>query len=90
MICLQSHSRQPAWVGRDHQGRAWSGHESRSLPLAVESSLDILTLRGLVELTAEGYAFRPRTAELEEKTQELAALYRERRAAVTTIIFSRP
>ncbi len=61
----------------------------RSSPLAVESSLDVLILRGLVELIAEGYVFRPRTADMEEKTQQLVDLYRERRAAVTTIIFSR-
>ena len=75
-------------------GRAWTvqqmSDEMQSSPLAVESSLDVLTVRGLVAGTAEGYLFRPRTPELEAKTQQLAVFYRERRAAVITIIFSRP
>lgn len=74
-------------------GRTWTVQqmtdEMQSSPLAVESSLDVLTIRGLVSATADGYLFRPRTVELESKTQQLAALYRERRAAVITIIFSR-
>lgn len=63
--------------------------EIRSSPLAVECSLDVLIVRGLVSQTADGYLFRPRTGDLESKTQRLAALYHERRAAVITIIFSR-
>ena len=74
-------------------GRAWTvkqiSDEMRSSPLAAESSLDVLTVRGLVSLIADGYLFRPRTADLESKTRGLAALYQERRAAVITIIFSR-
>ena len=62
----------------------------RSSPFAVESSIDVLVVRGLVAAATEGYRFRPRTAELAEKTQRLADCYRERRTAVITVIFSRP
>lgn len=64
--------------------------EMRSSALAVESSLEVLLSRGLVSSGGDGYLYRPRTAELEQKTQKLAVCYREKRSAVITIIFSRP
>jgi hypothetical protein len=78
---------------RSSGGKAWTvqqiSDEMRSSPLAVECSLDVLIVRGLVTQTADGYLFRPRTGDLGSKTQRLAALYYERRTAVIAIIFSR-
>ena len=74
--------------------RAWTvrqvSDEMRSSPLAVESALQTLHSRGLLEKDEDAFVFRPRSAELDEKTSRLAACYREKRMAVITTIFSRP
>ena len=74
--------------------RAWTvrqvSEEMRSSPLAVESALQTLHSRGLLEKDDDTFVFRPRSTELEEKTSRLAACYREKRTAVITTIFSRP
>jgi DNA-binding MarR family transcriptional regulator len=75
-------------------GRSWTiqqiSDEMRSSTLAVESSLAVLVDRGLVSRNEDGYLFQPRTIELENRTRELVACYREKRAAVITTIFARP
>lgn len=74
--------------------RTWTvrqvSDEMRSSPLAVESALQTLHSRGLLGKDDDTFVFRPRNAELDEKTSRLAACYREKRTAVITIIFSRP
>jgi len=76
------------------RARAWTVREvtdeMRSSPLAVASALETLHSRGLLAKDDETFSFRPRNAELEEKTLRLAACYREKRTAVITTIFSRP
>jgi hypothetical protein len=76
------------------EDRAWTvqqiSDEMRSSPFAVQSSLEVLVLRGLVTAVPAGYRFLPRTPELAQKTRGLSACYRERRAAVITVIFSGP
>lgn len=64
--------------------------ELRSSPLAVQLSLDVLCASGLASVAADGYCFQPRTAQLEEMSRRLSSCYRERRAAVIAVIFSRP
>jgi hypothetical protein len=64
--------------------------EMRSSPLAAETALETLALRGLVEKRHNVFAFHPRDAQLLDKTTRLAAFYREKRTAVITAIFSRP
>ncbi len=76
------------------RSRAWTvrqvSDEMRSSPLAVESALQTLHSQGLLGKDDDTFVFRPRNAELDEKTSRLAACYREKRTAVITIIFSRP
>jgi hypothetical protein len=79
---------------QSNPARAWTvqqiSDDMRSSPLTVEASLAVLIGRGLVAAVAEGHLFQPRTPELGDKTRRLASCYRERRAAVITLIFSRP
>ena len=74
--------------------RTWTvsqvSDEMRSSPLAAETALETLALRGLVEKRDNVFAFHPRDAQLLDKTTRLAAFYREKRTAVITAIFSRP
>jgi hypothetical protein len=74
--------------------RTWTvtqvSDEMRSSPLAAETTLEALALRGLVEKRGDAFAFHPRDAQLLDKTARLAACYREKRTAVITAIFSRP
>jgi len=76
------------------RARAWTvrqvSDEMRSSSLAVASALETLHSRGLLAKDDDTFSFRPRNAELEEKTSRLAACYREKRTAVITTIFSRP
>jgi hypothetical protein len=83
---------------RKHPERSWGGGDvSRALythPLAAARRLTALHAQGLLTSETVGpdvrFRYAPSSPERAEVVDRLAALYKERRVAVTTLIYSKP
>jgi hypothetical protein len=62
----------------------------RSSALASRIAIDRLVAMGAVAERPNGYAFHPKTADLDQHLSNLVACYREKRTAVVAAIFNRP
>lgn len=78
-------------------GRAWDAADlSRELYIAPEAAAarlaDLQTLGFLArtEGPVASYSYQPRTADLSRGVSQLAEVYKQRRAAVITMIYSKP
>jgi AraC-like DNA-binding protein len=79
----------------EHPERGWSPDEvARRLyshPASIARRLAMLLGQGLLREIEPGcYQYAPRTDELHGTTLRVAAMYRERRVAVVTLIASKP
>jgi DNA-binding IclR family transcriptional regulator len=79
----------------EHPERGWSPDEvARQLyshPASIARRLAMLLGQGLLREIEPGcYQYAPRTDELHGTTLRVAAMYRERRVAVVTLIASKP
>jgi hypothetical protein len=79
---------------RQSPERSWTAEmldaQIRSNPESIRRRLDQMLAHGLVVRGADraGYEYRPATAELDQRVQELSGLYRERRVAVIEHVFA--
>lgn len=82
---------------RDARHKSWTPDEvGRALYISAEIvSLQLAELQkhGLLEIelgSPPHYCYKPRTHDLERKADQLAAMYKERRVSVITLIYSQP
>jgi hypothetical protein len=82
---------------REDPTRTWPPAEVAkvlyAMPEMCASLLAKLARRGLLEHSTDpeaGYRYRPASAELDRLIGDLGAVYRQRRVAVITLIYSKP
>lgn len=85
VLLLLLHSPERGW-GTEEVARELYSH-----PASIARRLALLLGQGLLRETEPGcYQYAPRTDELHATVLHVAEMYRERRAAVVTLIASRP